>query len=246
MKNSTLKILVLCAVSFLSYQAKAQTYYAPSTNLTKDISVDTDPSNGGASPDGTIGSWYQWVSDNSSVITASDSPNNPAANDGNKATITWNATWPTNFADATQLIKDYNIKATEFNTCDSTTGDNTEINVKLVKADVLHVESDSSICGTSPATITIYGTPNSTINYTVSGTDFNAPVTTDNDGKAEIQIIPNGTGDIVFTIDDITYANTQPDSTPFTISEVGANFTLTSNIITVEVGTSPQISPISF
>ena len=258
MKNNfTLKYIALVAFTFVGIKAQAQTYYADGTLPTKILTVDTDATLGGALS-GTVGSLYAWNANAGATTTASytagDDLDGPGADDSNKADITWNAKWPgattvaPTAAEIAELTKDYKITAAEFNSCQTTAtaSSTTEIDVKLVRPDVLFIDADTSACSGSTATITLYGTPNAVVNYTITnGTAATAFVTLDSAGKAAVTITPTAGGNVTFTISSVVNTFTQP-------APLGTSVTYTNSTIisfataTITVGASPVISPITF
>lgn len=251
MKNNfTLKYIALVAFTFVCIKAQAQ-FYANGTLTTKRLTVDIDPTLGGASPDGSPGSTYTWSSTAGSFIGTD--PENTISTD-NKATIYWEASWPgattavPTAAEIAELTKDYKITAAEFNSCQTTAtaSSTTEIDVKLVRPDVLFIDADTSACSGSTATITLYGTPNAVVNYTITnGTAATAFVTLDSAGKADVTITPTAGGNVTFTISSVVNTFTQP-------APLGTSVTYTNSTIisfataTITVGASPVISPITF
>ncbi|MDM1296942.1 hypothetical protein HXZ94_00290 [Empedobacter falsenii] len=221
-RNFTIKSLVFLTLFIVSFKTQAQTpiktFYADGNVATKLLSVDTESPNG-ASPDGTEGSWYKWTLNNGATFTAGNDPDGAGTDDSNQVTITWNAStsWPSAGGNPMDLIKDYNVIAEEFNSCQptSTEDSKTEINVKLVKPDILKIEADTEICGSSTATFTLYGTPGGIVYYSVTGsTTPTGNVTIDQTGKVDIQIVSNGSGDIVLTITKVEFIANQPSNQP--------------------------------
>ncbi|WP_334127163.1 hypothetical protein [Empedobacter brevis] len=265
-KNFTFKCMALVAFTLMGFKAQAQ-YYAdgtPGVAPTKSLTVDTQGPDG-ASPDGTTGSWYRWNPNagttTTATYTAGDDPDGSGLNDSNKADITWNATWPTaptgvpTPVEITALIKDYKITAEEFNSCQPTTStgtSKTEIDVKLVKPDVLFIDADNDICSTAKANITLYGTSGAVVNYTINGGDVtaggtNTSATLNSDGKIDIEITPSGAGDVVFVINNVTYTATQP--APLSTQVTFTNSTITNaagKTVTIKLNAGPVISPIAF
>ena len=258
MKNNfTLKYIALVAFTFVGIKAQAQTYYADGTVAIKSLTVDTNLPDG-ASIDGTVGSWYAWNPNAGATTTASytagDDLDGPGADDSNKADITWRAKWPgattvaPTAAEIAELTKDYKITAAEFNSCQTTAtaSSTTEIDVKLVKPDVLFIDADTSACSGSTATITLYGTPNAVVNYTITnGTAATAFVTLDSAGKADVTITPTAGGNVTFTINNVANTFTQP-TTPPTSPVTYTNTTISFATATITAGQSPVISPIVF
>lgn len=252
-RNFTFKSLAFLTLFLVSFKMQAQTpiktFYADGNIATKSISVDTKSPNG-ASPDGTEGSWYKWTLNNGATFTAGNDPDGAGTDDSNQATITWNAStsWPSAGGNPMDLIKDYNVIAEEFNSCQPTsTGDSkTEINIKLVKPDILKIEADTEICGSNTATFTLYGTPGGIVHYSVTGsTTTTGNVTIDHTGKVDIQIVSNGSGDIVLTITKVEFKADQP-SNP-TRTETFENLTMTAgNLKTIPLKQAPVISEIVF
>lgn len=251
--NFTLKCITLSAFTLVGFKAQAQTYYADGTVATKSLTVDTNLPDG-ASTDGTVGSWYKWDPNNGAIATtAINDPDGPGTNDSNKADITWDATWPRGTtvvptaAQIAELTKDYKITAEEFNSCQTTAtaSSTTEIDVKLVRPDVLFIDADTSACSGSTATITLYGTPNAVVNYTITnGTAATAFVTLDSAGKADVTITPTAGGNVTFTISSVVNTFTQP--VPLGTSVTYTNTTISFATATITVGQSPVISPIVF
>ena len=273
-KNFTLKCITLFAFTLLGFKAQAQYYADGSTQAdgtplvaTKSLTVDTQGPNG-ASPDGTAGSWYRWNPNagttTTATFTAGNDPDGSGLNYSNQATITWNAVWRTapsgvpTPAEIAALIKDYKITAEEFNSCQpsiSTEDSKTDINVKLVKPDVLFIDADSDdVCSTAKANITLYGTPGAIVNFevtngnvTVTSVVTNTSATLDSDGKIDIEITPNGTVDVVFVINNVTYTATQP--APLSTKVTFTNSTITNaagKTVTIKLSAGPVISPIEF
>ncbi|MDM1073779.1 hypothetical protein HX001_14920 [Empedobacter brevis] len=266
-KNFTLKCMALFAFTLMGFKAQAQ-YYADGTilNATKSLIVDT---NGGSEPTGTTGSWYKWTTNNGASYISATSTNAPTGSinkDTNKADVTWNASWPSapasgtapTAADIAALIQDYKITAEEFNSCQpnsSTANPNpamTEIDVKLVKPDVLFIDADSDVCSTAKANITLYGTSGAVVNYTINGGNVtaggtNTSATLNSDGKIDIEITPSGTGDVIFVINNVTYTATQPG--PLSTQVTFTNSTITNaagKTVTIKLSAGPVISPIVF
>ncbi|MBO6212033.1 hypothetical protein [Algoriella sp.] len=255
--NFTLKCIALSAFTLVGFKAQAQTYYADGTVAIKSLTVDTNLPDG-ASTDGTVGSWYKWNPNagatTTAAYTAGDDPDGVGINDSNQADITWDATWPgattvvPTAAQIAELTKDYKITAEEFNSCQTTAtaSSTTEIDVKLVRPDVLFIDADTSACSGSTATITLYGTPNAVVNYTITnGTAATAFVTLDSAGKADVTITPTAGGNVTFTISSVVNTFTQPvplgTTVPFTNSTI-----ISFATATITVGASPVISPIVF
>ena len=256
--NFTLKCIALSAFTLVGFKAQAQTYYADGTVAIKSLTVDTNLPDG-ASIDGTVGSWYAWNPNAGATTTASytagdDLDGTGGIDDSNKADITWGATWPAattvipTAAEIAELTKDYKITAEEFNSCQitATASSTTEIDVKLVKPDVLFIDADTSACSGSTATITLYGTSNAVVNYTITnGTAATAFVTLDSAGKADVTITPTAGGNVTFTINNVANTFTQP-TTPPTSPVTYTNTTISFATATITAGQSPVISPIVF
>ncbi len=255
-RNFTFKSLAFLTLFLVSFKTQAQaqtpikTFYADGNVATKSISVDTELPNG-ASPDGTEGSWYKWTLNNGATYysaSSTNAPNGSINHDTNKVDITWNATWPSAGGNPMDLIKYYNVIAEEYNSCQATsTGDSkTEINVKLVKPDILTIDSDTEICGSSTATFTLYGTPGGIVYYSVTGSATpTGSAIIDQTGKVDIQIVSNGSGDIVLTTTKVEFKADQP-SNP-TRTETFENLTMTAgNFKTIPLKQAPIISEIVF
>lgn len=253
-RNFTFKSLAFLTLFIVSFKTQAQTpiktFYADGNVATKSLSVDTESPNG-ASSDGTEGSWYKWTLNNGATYYSASSTNAPTGSinhDTNKADITWNATWPIAGGNPMDLIKDYNVIAEEFNSCQttSTTDSKTEINVKLVKPDILTIDSDTEICGSSTATFTLYGTPGGIVYYSVTGSATpTGSAIIDQTGKVDIQIVSNGSGDIVLTTTKVEFKADQP-SNP-TRTETFENLIMTAgNFKTIPLKQAPIISEIVF
>lgn len=240
MKNSTLKIFAIAFFTLALYCVNAQTWYVCYDTPTSNFRVDVDPTNGGLSPDGSAGSWYAWAVNNGATALAGNDADGPApnTNNSNQATVTWNG------------VNNYVVTATEFNDCDTTTGDVTTINVAMVKADVTALTPNATFaCGGDPITITITGTPGSTVNYTLSGGATgtpNSPVLIGAGGTAVVTIA-TGTllpGAFTFTVTGATFSATQPNGAAFTCTTPSSDLTVTSTTVTFTVGDAPTISPI--
>lgn len=248
MKNNILKILSLASCLAVGTLANAQAYYADANDPTKDLTVDIDPANGGQSPNGSDGSWYQWTVDNGATYVSPVDLEYPGK-DSNKATITWGATWPGAGGNPLDLIKDYKIKAEEFNDCQTsaTTESTVEIDVKLVKADILWIDYDTEYCSTGgKPSVTIHGTPGATVVYALMGSNDTAPIVIGNDGKITVEINPDDSGDdIVFTVDSVEFAGVQHNGNPFTCSSATISNT-EGNTVTIKVGQAPTISDIEW
>lgn len=254
-KNFTLKCMALFAFTLMGFKAQAQ-YYADGTIATKDLKVDIDDGT-----DGTIGSWYRWNPNagttNTATYTAGDDPDGSELNDSNQATITWNpGAWPGSGGNPLDLIKDYKIIAEEFNSCQpstSTEDSKTDIDVKLIKADVLKISKvgNTDICyiATVPPVveIEILGTPEGAVNFTVTGGSVTTnSINFDVNGKAIVKVTSTG-GDIELTIDKVVYTKTQPSGLNFEISTLGAGIAFNEGSpFTIKVGSAPKVSPIVF
>lgn len=245
-KNFTFKCIALFAFTLLGFKAQAQ-YYADGTILTKSLTVDT---NGGTEPLGSEGSWYKWTPNNGAEIEAGNDSDGTGDKDSNQATITWNAEWPSAGGNPIELIKDYKIIAEEFNSCQSTIStelSKTDIDVKLVKPDVLKINSANEVCQSTIATFTLYGTPGGVISYSVTGSEIKTGTAVFGltDGKVEIQITPDGSGDIVLTVDKVSYTATQPSTPQVSVTfENITETTVKSKSILLSAG--PVISEITF
>lgn len=252
-KISTSQKVILIAFTLFGFVLQAQTYYADGLIATKNLTVDLI-SPDGATPDGSIGSWYKWNPaigvTTTATFTANDDTDGTGNNDGNQAVISWNAVWPAAGGDPLKLIQDYKISAEEFNSCQSTTStatSKTEIEVKLVKPDILKIDSDTEACASTNATITLYGTPGAVVNFTVTNSTTTATSATfGTDGIVNVDVTPNGNGNIVFTIVNVTFTATQPAPLSSPISYSATTFTNGTNTVTVNVNKAPVISPIQF
>lgn len=247
-KNFTLKCIALFAFTLLGFKAQAQ-YYVNYTETTKSLKVDTTDGE-----DGTTGSWYKWTVDNgaaSESVPSTNAPTESINKDSNKATITWKATWPIAGGDPLELIKDYKITAEEFNSCQpsiSTEDSKTDINVKLVKPDVLFIDADSDVCSTAKANITFYGTPGAVVNYiinggTVSDGGSDTSATFDIDGKIDLEISSNGTTDVELEISDVEFTSPQNSELKFKSTTITAT---AGKTITIPLSAGPVISEITF
>lgn len=241
MKNSTLKIFASAFLTLAIYYVNAQSiwyvcYDTPASNFR----VDVDPADGGLSPDGSDGSWYAWTVDNGATALAGNDADGPApnTNNSNQATVTWNG------------VNNYVVTATEFNECDTTTGDVTTINVAVVKADVTALALNQSfVCDGSDVVITLTGSPGSVVDYTLSGGATGtpaSPVTIGAGGTATVTIA-TGTltpGNFTFTVTGASFIATQPNGSNFTCSTPDTDLTITTTTATFEIGSGPTISPI--
>ncbi|WP_353097085.1 hypothetical protein [Empedobacter brevis] len=267
-KNFTLKCMALFAFTFLGFKAQAQ-YYADGTilNATKSLIVDTDPTKGSGNETsiGSPGSTYTWTATSTFSGATPDFPNTEPGNtinDDNIAVVKWNpGAWPVSGGNPMDLIKDYTITVVENSTCPPavSTDNTTNIDVKLVKADILKISTAASnVCYIGTTTpdvqIDLEGTPEATVNFTVisGGTPTTSAITFDVNGKKEIIITPTG-GDIVVRIDDVVYTKTQPSlanpnfQTKTNGTDIAFNAgTTDNNIIKIVVGSAPKVSPIEF
>ncbi|QES93251.1 hypothetical protein F0358_11295 [Empedobacter brevis] len=273
-KNFTLKCMALFTFSLIGFKAQAQKYYYGDGNVgTKYLTVDTDKAKGSGNEtgDGSLNSTYFWTSLPSVSFPGLELENTKL--DDNKATISWDAIWPTLPTDSPlQLIKDYKITVKETGSCTPTNPDDAEtsVNVKLVKTDIINIEPESGYCydGTTPVAtnIKLLGTPGGIVTYDyyfVLSDGTNSKPLTDSvvlnkdNGGQEIAIIPTATTvEIVVTITKISFESKTADNPnlekDYIKSVNGIDITFNkgiipnNNVIKVPVGSTPKVSPIEF
>lgn len=256
------RLCALGAFALLSTQAFAQqtvpTFYVPSTQLEKELTVDTQTPNG-ATPNGSEGSWYKWSvqsPNESTTFTAGNDPDGAGDNDSNKALFKWNATWPVINGNPLELIKEQKIQAIELNDCspDATNvqeQQKTNILINLVKADILSIaDYTNKMCIGEIKTISLTGTPNADITYTI-GNGAAQIVRTDANGKATIDIEANDTNVLnnvlKLVINKVTYNNTQANGSTFSVVSNNLTYSGKSDIeININVSRTPTITEINF
>lgn len=248
MTNSTFKILAFFCLIFLAYNTKAQTWYKAFNDPTASVFIVDEDTPDGASPDGTIGSWYKWEITGPTGYSASykkndNNPDTSNVEDGNEVKITWNRT-----------VGDYIIKATEYNSCDATTGDVVDKmeEVSVVKPDVTNLEpiysdpANPNICAGTPIDVKIIGTAGATVKYQIIGGLGNpeGEVIIPASGEIPVAITPNTgvnkvTLNVTNVIKEYTGANTiTVDNNNLIIGDI------TKYTVDINVSAPPVITPI--
>lgn len=156
LKNFTLKTLAALAFMLLAFAVNAQQTETLGVTTNFNYEVDVDPANGGATPDGTLGSSYAWtLPDGGGTFVADALPND------NKATINW----------STAAVGTYRVRVVETNaSCPTDTEEFTVTITTPLDPDLDWADAPTPICEGDVATFVVTNAPvGAVISYTATG-----------------------------------------------------------------------------
>lgn len=180
LKNFTLKTLTALAFMLLAFAAHSQQTETLGVPTNFNYVVDIDPANGGATPDGTLGSTYTWtLPDGGGTFVADAFPND------NKATINW----------STAGVGTYRVRVVETNASCPIDTEEFTVTITTPGNPLLNWIDTAPICKDDDATFEITGAPaGAIISFTATGgTPATGTVTANPSGVATIAITHDGT-----------------------------------------------------